>query len=64
MKVYGKAIEGNGKLDSIVVRAADFSATTPYRLSAGGGAYRIRLNRIAKKGSDWIRARFEIEARA
>jgi hypothetical protein len=62
--LYLPGFEGNGKLDSIVVRAADFSATTPYRLAAGGGAYRIRLNRIAKKGSDWIRARFEIEARA
>jgi hypothetical protein len=62
--LYLPGFEGNGKLDSIVVRTADFSATTPYRLAAGGGAYRIRLNRIAKKGSDWIRARFEIEARA
>ena len=62
--LYLPGFEGTGKLDSIVVRASDFSATTPYRLAAGGGAYRIRLNRIAKKGSDWIRARFEIEARA
>ncbi len=62
--LYLPGFDGNGKLDSIVVRAADFSATTPYRLAAGGGAYRIRLNRIAKKGADWIRARFEIEARS
>jgi hypothetical protein len=62
--LYLPGYDGYGKLDSILVRAADFSATTPYRLSAGGGGYRIRLNRIAKKGADWIRARFEIEARA
>jgi hypothetical protein len=54
----------SGKLDSIVVRAADFSASTPYRVTAGGVAYRIRLNRIVKKGADWVRARFEIEANA
>lgn len=62
--LYLPGFDGNGKLDSIVVRTADFSATTPYRLAAGGSTYRVRLNRIAKKGADWIRARFEIEARA
>lgn len=62
--LYLPGFDGGGKLDSIVVRIADFSATTPYRLSAGGAAYRIRLNRIAKKGPDWIRARFEIESKS
>jgi hypothetical protein len=52
-----------GKLDSVVVRAADFSATAAWRLNAGGAAYRVRLNRIATKGVGWVRARFEIESR-
>ena len=56
--------DASGKLDSIAIRAADFSATTPYRLAAGGSIYRIRMNRIAKKGADWVRVRFEIESRA
>lgn len=62
--LYLPGFEPNAKHDSIVVRAADFSATTPYRLAAGGEVYRIRLNRIAKKGADWVRARFEIESKA
>ncbi|MBL0143942.1 MAG: hypothetical protein IPP91_18030 [Betaproteobacteria bacterium] len=61
--LYLPGTEASGRLDSIMIRATDFSATTPYRLEAGGATYRIRLNRIAKKGADWIRARFEIEAK-
>jgi hypothetical protein len=53
-----------GKLDSILVRTANFSATTPYYLAAGNATYRVRLNRIAKKGADWVRVRFEIESRS
>jgi len=59
--LYLPGTDASGKLDSIVVRAADFSAATHYRLGAGGKDYRIRLNRIVKKGADWVRARFEIE---
>lgn len=61
--LYLPGSDASGKRDSIVIRAADFSATTPYRLQAGGATYRVRLNRIAKKGADWVRARFEIESR-
>lgn len=62
--LYMPGLDTNGKFDSVVVRAADYSASTSYTLVAGGAAYRIRLNRIAKKGADWIRARFEIESKA
>jgi hypothetical protein len=60
--LYLPGYDATAKLDSILIRAADFSATTPYRLEAGGDTYRIRLNRIAKKGADWVRVRFEIES--
>jgi hypothetical protein len=62
--LYLPGFERSGKIDSILVRTADFSTTTPYRLAAGGATYRIRLNRIAKKGADWVRARFEIESKS
>ncbi len=62
--LYLPGFDSTGKLDSIVIRVADFKATTPFRLAAGGSTYRIRLNRIAKKGADWIRARFEIESKS
>lgn len=62
--LYLPGYDATAKLDSILIRAADFSATTPYRLEAGGDTYRIRLNRIAKKGADWVRVRFEIESKS
>ncbi len=62
--LYLPGSDPEGKLDSILTRAEDFSAATPFRLPAGGTTYRVRLNRIAKKGADWVRARFEIESNA
>jgi hypothetical protein len=56
--------DSTGKLDSIVLRAGEFTAENRYTLSVGGSAYRIRLNRIIKKGADWIKVRFEVESKA
>jgi hypothetical protein len=61
--LYLPGLDTNGKLDAMLVRAADFSAAGTFELSAGPARYRIRLNRIIKKGADWIKARFEIEAK-
>ena len=62
--LYLPGLDTNGKLDSIVVRAGDFTADNAFIIGAGGGEYRLRLNRIIKKGADWIKARFEIESKA
>jgi hypothetical protein len=62
--LYLPGFDVTGRRDSLVIRTADFSATAPYRLQAGGETYRIRLNRIAKKGADWVRVRFEIESKS
>ena len=61
--LYLPGTDTNGKLDSIVVRAGEFAPASGYVLRTGGAAYRIRLNRIINKGADWIKARFEIEAK-
>ncbi|MEO5692403.1 MAG: hypothetical protein ABIQ72_04715 [Usitatibacter sp.] len=61
--IYLPGLDTNGKLDSIVVRAGEFTSTTGYVITTGGSEYRVRLNRIIKKGADWIKARFEIEAK-
>lgn len=63
LALYLPGLDTNGKLDSIVVRAGEFTSTTGYVITAGGSEYRVRLNRIIKKGADWIKARFEIEAK-
>ena len=61
--LYLPGTDTNGKLDSIVVRAGQFAASQGYMIRTGGLDYRIRLNRIISKGADWIKARFEIEAK-
>jgi hypothetical protein len=62
--LYLPGVDPNGKLDSIVVRVGDFRSDQGFAVKAGGSQYRIRLNRIIRKGSDWIKARFEIESKA
>lgn len=62
--LYLAGLDTNGKLDSILVRASDFRADNVYHIAAGGSRYRVNLNRIIRKGADWIKARFEIQAKA
>jgi hypothetical protein len=62
--LYIPGLDTNGKLDSIIVRVGDFTSDNVFTIRAGGVEYRIRLNRIIKKGADWIKARFEIESKA
>jgi hypothetical protein len=45
------------------MRVQDFSSEHGYYLTSGGSRFQIRLNRIVAKGTDWIKARFEIEAK-
>jgi hypothetical protein len=61
--LYLPGLDTNGKLDSIVVRAGEFTSASGYLIRTGGAGYRIRLNRIIRKGADWIKARFEIETK-
>jgi hypothetical protein len=62
--LYLPGLDTNGKLDSILVRSGDFAADNAFVLSVGSASYRIRLNRIIRKGSDWIKTRFEIESKS
>jgi hypothetical protein len=62
--LYIPGLDTNGKLDSVIVRIADFRSDQSLAIKAGGAQYRVRLNRIIRKGADWLKARFEIEAKA
>lgn len=62
--LYLPGTDANGKLDSIIVRTSDFRADQSFEVKAGGALYRIRLNRVIRKGADWLKARFEIEAKS
>jgi len=62
--LYVPGLDTNGKADALIVRAADFGRGNLFVLEAGEARYRIRLNRIIKKGADWVLARFEIASKA
>ena len=62
--VFLPGADKNGKQDAILIRIADFSPEETFVLPAGGADYRVRLNRIIKKGADWIKLRFEIVSKA
>ena len=62
--LYMPGLDTNGKLDSVLVRVADFRSDQSLAIDSGGTQYRVRLNRIIRKGADWIKARFEIESKA
>jgi hypothetical protein len=64
MALYLPGRDDNGKQDSILVRANDFRSDQHLVLAIGGAKYQIRLNRVIRKGSDWIKARFEIEKKS
>ena len=59
--LYLPGLDSNGKLDAILMRVSDFSSDRSFVLFAKGARFRIRLNRIIKKGADWLKARFEID---
>jgi hypothetical protein len=61
--LYLAGQDTNGKQDAIVVRVGEFSSAHGYIVRTAGSEYRIRLNRIIRKGADWINTRFEIEAK-
>jgi hypothetical protein len=58
--LYLPGADDNGKQDSILVRVGEFRAGHAFGIRLGSAVYNIRLNRIIRKGADWIRARFEI----
>jgi hypothetical protein len=54
----------DGRTDSLLLPLGDFRLGSRFALRVGGARYHIRLNRIARKGIDWINARYEIESKA
>jgi hypothetical protein len=62
--LYLPGPDTNGKQDAIIVRTTDFTSDNIFDLRVGEVRYRIHLNRIIRKGADWIKARFEIQGKA
>jgi hypothetical protein len=61
--LYLPGSDTSGKHDSLVISASHFDSGRAFAIRAPEGEYRIKLNRIIRKGADWINARFEIESK-
>jgi hypothetical protein len=59
--IYMPGHDSSGRGDTVLLRSGDFSSEKAFTIAAGGASYRLRMNRIIRKGPDWIQARFEIE---
>jgi hypothetical protein len=57
-------IDPGGKNDSLLMPLGDLGSGSRFAIGVGGSNYRVRMNRIQRKGADWISARFEIESKA
>ena len=62
--LYLPGLDTNGKQDGLLVRPGDFRSDTTYAIRTGGATFRVRVNRIIRKGPDWINARFELVSKA
>jgi hypothetical protein len=63
MALFLPGTDPNGRLDSLLVHARDFSAGGAFAIDVNGTRYNVRMNRIIRKGADWIKARFEIASK-
>lgn len=61
--LYLPGEDTTGKHDSLLLGTSHFDSGRAFVLRLPEGEYQLRLNRIIRKGSDWINARFEIESK-
>jgi hypothetical protein len=61
--LYLPGSDKSGKHDSLLVQSGQFDAGGTFGIRVAESDFRVRLNRIIRKGADWINARFEIEAK-
>jgi hypothetical protein len=57
-------LDPGGKRDSLLLPLGDFRSGSRFVIGVAGSDYSVRVNRIIRKGADWINARFEIESKA
>ena len=58
--IYAPASSGAGRIDSLLLGAAEFARGGQYKLPTPGGAFRIKLNRVMDRGDRWLRVGFEV----
>lgn len=61
--LYVPGADSSGKHDSVIVRPGTYDPGRPLAIRAAGAEYRLRINRIIRKGAEWINVRFEIDSK-
>jgi hypothetical protein len=61
--LYLPGTDTSGKLDSVLVCGGQFESQRMFSIRAADAEFRVRMNRIIRKGGDWINARFEIASK-
>ncbi len=60
MAIYAPIETDGGRIDGVVIDADRFGGNNDFVLPTGGGAFRIRANRVIERGDRWIRIGFEV----
>ena len=58
--IYAPIGTDSGRIDGVVIDAERFGGNNEFLLPTGGGAFRIRANRVIDRGDRWIRVGFEV----
>jgi hypothetical protein len=58
--IYAPIGHDGGRIDGVVIDAGRFGGNNEFLLPTGGGAFRIRANRVIDRGDRWIRVGFEV----
>lgn len=58
--IYAPIETDAGRIDGVVIGSDRFGGNNDFLLPTGGGAFRIRANRVIDRGDRWIRIGFEV----
>jgi cyclic-di-GMP-binding protein len=58
--LYLPGLEEHGRADTLLLPARDFGAKNSFELTTKNAKYRININRVLRKGDDWVGLRFEV----
>ena len=58
--LYLPGRDAEGKSDILILPSGDFGLKNVFRLPTKGTNFRVRINRVLRKGTDWVGLRFEV----
>jgi hypothetical protein len=61
--IYLPGRDQDGKSDALVLPSGDFGLKNVFSLPTKSGNFRVRINRVLRKGDDWVGLRFEVISR-